>query len=259
MLEEWNSDGIPKYIQLAKILRRKITAQEYAPDEQIPTEAALCREYGVSRITVREAVDMLARESLLYRRQGRGTYVARQKLRRNIARLYSFSSDMRELGMAPSSRVLALAREEADAEDAERLRLPAENRFVTRIRRVRCANETPVLIETTLIPDALCPGLSTRDLAGGSLYRYLTEDYHLALHHAEETYEAVILSRAEAQALGCDPARPLPGFALQRIAYLEDGTPIELTRSVGRGDMLTLAITMFADKADFKRVISGNP
>jgi GntR family transcriptional regulator len=253
-----NSDGIPKYVQLGKILRRMIAAQEYRPGEQIPTEAALCRAYGVSRITVREAINTLAQEGLLQRRQGRGTFVARQKLRRNIARLYSFSSDMRELGIAPRSRMLALRREEADARAAERLCLPESNRFVTRIRRVRIANDIPVLLEDTLVPDHLCPGLADRELVNGSLYRYLTEDCHLVLHHAEETYESVILSRADAQVLGCGSTRPVPAFALQRIAFLADGSPIELTRSVGRGDMLTLAVTMFADTADFKRVISGN-
>jgi len=255
MLEEKHSEGIPKYVQLAKILREKILAQEYRPDEQIPTEANLCKEYNVSRITVREAINKLVQESLLNRRQGRGTYVVHQKLRRNIAKVYSFSSDMQRLGLRPSSRVLSITRGEADALAAEKLHLPDTNRTVVVIARIRKANETPVLIETTIVPDTLCPGLIEKDLEKGSLYQILTEDYQLVLHHAEETYEAIILSNKDAKLLGCPVNRPMPAFSLQRIAFLESGAPIEFTRSVGRGDMLTLAITMVADKADFKRVI----
>jgi GntR family transcriptional regulator len=257
MLEDKDAEGFPKYAQLARILRRKISAQEYLPGERIPTESELCRAYGVSRVTVREAVARLAQEGLLTRSQGRGTYVARRKLRRSIDRLYSFSTDMRELGVQPSSRVLTLAREEACPEDAALLALPEADPFVTRVRRLRLANGLPVLLEDTLVPDHLCPGLAARDLADGSLYRCMTEDYRLALHHAEESYEAVILRAADARALGCDPDRPVPAFALERIAYLADGAPVELTRSVGRGDMLTLAVTLFADKADFKRVFGS--
>ena len=124
MLEEKHSEGIPKYIQLAKILRDKILAQEYRPEEQIPTEADLCKEYNVSRITVREAINKLVQENFLDRRQGRGTYVVHQKLRRNIAKVYSFSSDMRQLGLRPSSRVLSITREQADSAVAEKLHLP---------------------------------------------------------------------------------------------------------------------------------------
>jgi GntR family transcriptional regulator len=255
MLEEKHSEGIPKYIQLAKILREKILAKEYKPGEQIPTEVVLCGQYNVSRITVREAINKLVQEGFLNRRQGRGTYVMQQKLRRNIAKLYSFSSDMLQMGIQPSSRVLAVTREAADAGVAEKLHLPESSRLVICITRIRMANETPVLLETTMIPDYLCPGLAEKDLSGGSLYKFFTEDYQLVLHHAEETYEAIILSRKDAQLLGYASTRPMPAFALQRVAFLESGAPIEFTRSVGRGDMLTLVITMVTDKADFKRVI----
>ncbi len=254
MLEEKHSEGIPKYIQLANILRDKIAAQQYRPGDRIPAEADLCAEYSVSRITVREAINKLVQESYLNRQQGKGTFVMPQKLRRNIARVYSFSADMREMGIAPSSRVLDVTREEAEDFAAERLRLPDSNRIVVVVKRVRLANDIPVLIETTTVPDFLCPGLADKDLARGSLYQCFAEDYQLKIHHAEETYESIILSRKDAQLLGC-AGRPVAAFSLQRVAYLENGVPVELTRSVGRGDMLTLTVNMVADKADFKRVI----
>ena len=255
VLDGRSGEGVPKYFQIARILRERIQRQEYAPGEQIPTEAELCETYEVSRITVREAINKLVQEGYLDRRQGKGTYVVHQKLRRNIAKVYSFSSDMRQLGLEPRSRILDLRVEEAPPEVARRMMLPETNRRVTRITRLRIANDVPVLIETAMIPEYLCAGLADRDLATGSLYRILTEEYRLMPHHAEETYEAIILSREDAVTLERDPDVPQPAFAIQRMTYLESGVPVEYGTSVGRGDLLTLAINMVADKADFQRVI----
>jgi DNA-binding GntR family transcriptional regulator len=248
-----DSEGVPKYVQLARILRDKITSKEYGVGERIPTESALGETYRVSRITVRQAIDKLVRDSFLDRRQGLGTFVLPQKLRRNIAKVYSFTSDMVEMGLEPGSRVLSLAIEEADEQDARSLQLPAGNRRVTRLSRVRMANNAPILRETTLIPEYLCPGLVDRDFAKTSLYRVLTEERGLLPHHAEETYEAVVLSRQDAALLGCPQRGAQPAFAIQRLTYLENGIPVELTRSVGRGDRITLAISMTSAQADVRR------
>jgi GntR family transcriptional regulator len=250
-----SGEGIPKYIQIARIIRERIQRQEYAPGGQIPTEVELCEAWQVSRITVREAVNKLVQEGWLDRRQGKGTYVVHQKLRRNIAKVYSFSSDMRQLGMVPRSRVLSLRVEEAPAAVVEKMKLPDTNHRVTRIIRVRIANDVPVLVETAMVPEYLCAGLAQRDLEHGSLYRILTEEYRLMPHHAEETYEAIIMSKEDAVTLERDPDVPQPAFAIQRMTYLESGIPVEYGTSVGRGDLLTLAINMVADKADFQRVI----
>jgi GntR family transcriptional regulator len=255
VLDGRSGEGIPKYFQIARILREKIQSQEYAPGGQIPTEVELCETYQVSRITVREAINKLVQEGWLDRRQGKGTYVVHQKLRRNIAKVYSFSSDMRQLGLEPRSRILDLRVEEASPEIVRKMKLPETNHRVTRITRVRIANDVPILVETAMIPEYLCAGLADHDLAGGSLYRILTEEYRLMPHHAEETYEAIILSREDAVVLERDPKVPHPAFAIQRMTFLADGVPMEFGTSVGRGDLLTLAINMVADKADFQRVI----
>ncbi|HUI72780.1 MAG TPA: GntR family transcriptional regulator [Spirochaetia bacterium] len=246
-------EGVPKYIQLAQIIREKIVRREYGVGERIPSETELGSTYRMSRITVRQAIDRLVRDGFLERRQGRGTYVLPRKLRRNIARVYSFTSDMQQMGLKPSSRVLALAVEEAQPDAALSLQLPPDNRRVTRVVRIRMANDLPILLETTLIPEYLCPGLVEEDFAKGSLYRILSEERRLSPHHAEETYEAVVLSRRDAQLLGCPSRGAQPAFAIQRLTYLENGRPIELTRSVGRGDRLTLAINMTSEQADVQR------
>jgi GntR family transcriptional regulator len=256
MQEAGSAEGVPKYIRLARILREQIVRQVYKVGERIPSEGELGASHRMSRITVREAVDRLVQEGLLERRQGRGTYVLPQKLRRNIAKVYSFTSDMLRLGLTPSSRVLSLVVENADRELTRTLQLPLENARVTRIVRVRKANDVPILLETTLIPEYLCPGLVAKDLQRDSLYRILTEDFQLVPHHAEEFYEAVVLSRGDAGLLECRSRGPQAAFAIQRLTYLESGLLVELTRSVSRGDRMTLAINMTSVAADFQRVVT---
>jgi GntR family transcriptional regulator len=250
-----DSEGVPKYIQLGRILRDKIVSQEYRPGDRIPSEVALGDTYHVSRITVRQAIDRLVRDGFLARRQGLGTYVLAQKLRRNISRVYTFTGDMQNMGLKPSSRVLELVVEEADEDTALSLQLPSSNWKVTRLTRVRLANGTPILLEATRIPEHLCPGLVEKDFSKGSLYRILTEDYRLPPHHAEETYEAIVLRRRDAELLECPSRGAQPAFAIQRLTYLENGIPIELTKSVGRGDRLTLAVNMTSGQADIQRRI----
>ncbi len=255
LLRDREAEGVPKYLQLAAILKEKIVKQEYKAEQQIPTEEKLCHQYGVSRITVREAIHRLVQEEFLARKQGKGTYVIPQKLRRDIARVYSFSQDMERLGLKPSSDVLEQQIEQADGETSERLRLPAADQRVTRIRRVRKANGAPVLVESTLVPTYMCPELVNEDLESGSLYAILTERYGLYPRTAEETYEAVVLRRTDAKLLGFAAGEPHAAFAIRRITFLENGAPMELTRSLGRGDRLTLGINMLADKADFQRLV----
>ena len=254
-LVDKSSEGIPKYFQLAKIIKDRIERQEYKGEEQIPSEAELCSTFQVSRITVREAINRLVAEGYLERRQGKGTYVAHQKLRRNIARIYSFSSDMKHLGLEPSSRMLSFSIDGADPEATELLKLPDNNRRVIRISRLRLANKIPVLKETTLIPEYLCANLEEGELEAGSLYKILTERYGFVLDHAEETYEAIIMPEEDVLLFGLDPSQPTSAFAIKNVTYLDNGTPIERTTSVGRGDLLTLVINMVSNEADFKRVI----
>ena len=158
-----NDARVSLYLQLYDILKGKILSGEYKADEKIPPDRELCETYNVSRITVLKAIDNLVQEQLLYRVQGKGTFVTSSKLRRNLPKLYSFSEDMRELGLVPGSQVLEQHVEEADEKIRTVLQLPKENIRVTKLVRVRLANDEPILLETTYIPLFLCPDLLKND------------------------------------------------------------------------------------------------
>jgi GntR family transcriptional regulator len=245
------NSGIPLYVQVVAELRAKISVGDYLPGQKIPPEFELCREFGVSRITIRRAVKTLVDERLLYTKQGKGTFVHAVKIGRRLPKLYSFSEDIRELGFEPSSRILEQTLAEADDETAALLDLPGSDRLVNKISRVRMANKIPILIERTFIPHYLCPDLLEESFDHKSLYRTLAERYRLELDRAEETYEVRLLTPSEAKELGCK--RSLPAFSIQRVAFHGGGGVLELTKSVGRGDLLRFSVQLITHEMRFSR------
>ena len=251
MEEIYSNRDVPLYVQLKNILKNQILSGAFKPGDRLPSENELGQVYRVSRITVRQAINALVQEGLVCRRQGRGTFVASPKLRRRLPKLYSFSEDMLELGLKPSSRVITQRVIEAEADVAELLHLSGENKKVNEIVRVRLANEDPILVEHTYIPYFLCPELIQEDLSKGSLYAILRDKYGLVLVHAFETYEVGKVGKEEASFLGC--RRGLPAFLIERVAFLRSDVPAELTRSVARGDRLRFTVHLVADQAQIRR------
>lgn len=250
-MEMREDSSIPLYQQVKNIIKGQIVNGILIPGAKIPTETELCAIYSVSRITVRQAINSLVQEKLLIRKQGKGTFVTPLKIR--LPRLYSFSEDMKELGLNPSSRVLEKEVIEADEEVATILRLPPANQKINKIVRVRLANNEPVLIERTFVPFHLCPDLLERDMEKGSLYHILRADYGFLLDHAVETYEVTLITKTQAKILKCKGLHP--AFAIERVAFLKTGVPYELTRSIGRGDRLRFSSQLFAEQSNFQRHI----
>jgi GntR family transcriptional regulator len=244
---------LPLYKQLRNIIKNQIELGSLKPGDRIPTDSELCDRYKVSRITVRQAISSLVQEGLLYRRPGKGTFVTFNKLRRKLPRLYSFSEDMKELGLKPSSRVLEQILIEANKEMFELFKLPVADSKVTKLVRVRLANKEPILIEKTFIPHYLCPDLVNENLEKNSLYNVLKEKYGLTLDNATENYEVTSLAEDEAKALNY--FKNSPAFFIERIAYLENGIPVELTRSISRGDRLRFTIKLLSDRVQIQRNI----
>lgn len=197
------------------------------------SERALCDRFGVSRMTARQALRALRDEGLLYSERGRGTFVAEPKFTVQTRQLLGFTEDMKARGLTPSSRVLSFQRRASAAEEAERLQLPA-NQEVFEIVRLRLADKIPMAYETCCLPTRLCPQLKRTDVERGSLYSTLEKSYGISIEWADEILEAAVATRKEAQALQL-PART-PVLVVQRTVYSEERIPIEVVRSVYRGD-----------------------
>lgn len=235
---------IPLYHQIYDALRQQIEDGVYLPGDQIPTEAELSASFGVSRITVKQAIKKLVQESMLYRKQGKGTFVCQPKVNRKLNRLISFNDEMLQKGMVPRAKVLEVEVITARRLLAEALHIP-EGEKVVRIRRLRTVDDEVMAVQTSHVPASLVPGLIEKtERLSGSLYRVLREDYGCSPAYGKESYSAVVLDGSDAEVLGVPDGTP--AFAAKRIAYLQDGRPIEYVESLLRGDRYVLDIELEA-------------
>jgi GntR family transcriptional regulator len=222
----------PLYHQLETELRERILSGEWPPGTQIPTEQELGQRYGVSRITVRQAVRNLVDSGYLERGQGRGTFVREPVLVAGERGLRSFSEEMRALALQPGARVLDARKAPADGVVAEHLGLEV-GAPVHRLRRLRTGDGRPIGLQTAHLPVARFPGLDERIAGGGSLYEVLASTYGVELDHARETFAVERLPADVAELL--DVAAGEPAFHVERVAYDAEG-PFEYTVSLMRGD-----------------------
>jgi GntR family transcriptional regulator len=239
---------VPQYEQSNGRVRPVATKQSLVRDEllsmldelqvgaSIPSERRLAASLGVSRPTLRNAIDELVREGLLVRRHGSGTYVAESKIALPLT-MTSFSEDMARRGMRPSSEVLSFETISAGAKLGQRLRIsPAEP--VWAIRRLRLADDETMAIEFLHVPKCVVPKLKREDLEGHSFYELLRERFGIVVASGVQTIEPTVTSEDEAEMLGV----PLhaPAFLFERVTESERGEVVEFVRSVYRGDRYKL-------------------
>lgn len=218
----------PLYIQLQHALRDAIVQRVLGPDEALPSERQLAADLNVSRITVRKAIDGLADEGLLERRQGSGNFVC-TRIDKNFSKLTSFSEDMRARGRTPRSQWLKKAAGTVTPEEALKLAM-SPGTLVYRFNRLRFADEAPMSIETCTIAAYALPSL---EAVGDSLYEALDRAGHRPVR-ALQRLHALLLSDDQARLLEARPRDA--GLLVERLGYLRDGRAIELSQSVYRGD-----------------------
>ncbi len=205
--------------------------QQLGVGTAIPSERQLSADLGVSRLTVRAALDDLAREGYLVRRRGSGTYVQHPKISQELT-ITSFSDDMRRRGMEPGSRTLSMTTILAGARLGRFLQVsPSEPILV--IKRLRMADGETMAIETLHLPEGLVPGLTAKDLTG-SFYDLLRDRYGIHIVHGTQTIEPTVTNEEESAALGV----PLhsPAFLFERTSRDERDRTVEFVHSVYRGD-----------------------
>ncbi|MCU1237978.1 MAG: transcriptional regulator, GntR family, partial [Candidatus Solibacter sp.] len=186
---------VPLYHQLQAILKAEIESRRWRADEQLPNETKIAELFGVSKITVRQALQKLAEQGYIRREHGRGTFVARRKFDEGPRELTSFTEEMRRHDLSASSRVLYQHMIEADVRIADALLLPLHSPIFV-VKRVRLAGGEPMSVQTAHIPAAFVPGLEVAEDV--SLYEILQSQYHLYPARARETYFATLAEPAVA-------------------------------------------------------------
>lgn len=234
---------VPLYYQLKELIRERLVLNgSLSPDTRIPGEEELASTYSVSRMTARQAVTQLVNEGVLYRRAGKGTFVARPKIERKLSRLTGYYEEMASRGLHPGTRVLKLSIVEAGRKLAPLLAIRPEDTMI-QIFRLRLADGEPMALQTVHIPHCRCPGLVNDDLTKFSLYQLLEQKYGLKLGHARESISASVASRQQAALLAVPKDAPL--LQIERLTFLDSDVPIECVESLYRADRYVYTANLF--------------
>lgn len=221
---------LPMYEVIYQDLAEQIASGALRPDSRLPSEGELADRYGVSRMTLRQALGQLKAEKLLVRRQGTGTFVAgpQHSAYRRVDRLASFRDDLALKGAALQTEIITQTSKIPPRDVRQRLFLKPRQQAV-QLCRVRIVDGVPAAIQDSWLPYAVAPALARVPLVGGSLYRTLSERCGIQLEWAEQEVSAALADEHQAEQLGVPVASPL--VTISRLAYADDTTPVEFARS----------------------------
>lgn len=232
---------VPIYYQLQEQLKNMIEKGELKPGDLISSEREYAERFQISRMTIRQALTKLVDEGYLYRVKGKGTFVAERKIEQPLQGLTSFTEDMKARGMVPGNELLSFEIIPASNLIANHLNIQ-EYGPVYEIKRIRLADDVPMALETTYIPANLIKGLTDEIMRHQSLYDYIEGRLLVKIDRGEQIIESSIADQMESQYLKIKKGSPI--MLIQRKSYLEDGTPIELVKSVYRADRYRFMINM---------------
>ena len=230
---------IPLYFQIQRNLMEQIQSGKLSEGDPLASEEELARVNKVSRMTARQALHGLKTSGYAFSQKGRGTFVTRPKLEKNIMHLRGFTEDMKHLGMVPSSKLLEQTVIKATAELAEKLKVEPDE-VVMRLRRLRLADGIPMALEESCIPLRQFPGLEKISFAKQSLYFVLRESFGVRVAYADEVIEALPATREESELLTMPKRTSI--LSISRIIMTTEEIPIEVACSRYRGDRYRASI-----------------
>lgn len=234
----------PQYRQIEQALRERI--ETLRPGERLPSDAELCAEFGVSRMTARNAMQRLAEDGLIARHPGRGSFVAETPAHRRANRLMTFTQEMLRRGRQPSSRVLTRVIRPSSTAEATALDIP-QRQPVVHIRRIRLADELPIALESTVLIGECARAVMTADLAHGSLHETLGRA-GFVLRRGNGTIAAAAATAEDARLLGIRTGDAL--LVERRVISDASGRRIEATESRYPGDRYALMVAFDVEAAD---------
>lgn len=217
----------PIYIQIHNDIKRAIEAGKWAVGDRIPSERELSRNFDVSRMTLRQAIQTLVDEGILERQVGSGTYVANQKVQEKMSGVTSFTDLMLTQGKQPTSKTISYHVMNPSLSEAEKLKLNEDDQ-VLRMERIRYGDDVPICFEVATVPEKLIDGLSKKEVTS-SLYRALEDKKQLSPGKAQQTVSAMSASERIAEYLSIKRGDAI--LRLRQVTYLQDGTPFEYVRT----------------------------
>jgi GntR family transcriptional regulator len=235
------------YSQVRETLRERMRDGTYLPDAQLPAKSELSAQFGVSRITVRQALADLQKEGLIIKVAGKGSFVSRPKASQPLARLEGFSEAMSRQGYTIRNKVISFKPIPASPLVAQQLGL-AENAPVIEIKRIRYLDREPVSLEITYLPEELGTRLAGEDLANRDIFLILEHDYGIPLGHADLQIGALVADEALALALQVMEGTAL--LKLQRLTHTAEGKPLDFEFLYFRGDAFQYQLRVARGRTD---------
>ena len=228
---------VPRYYEIEQALRERVG--KLHPGDALPSDAELCEEFGVSRMTARSAMARLVQEGIVRRIPGRGTFVAEQPVHRQAGSLISFSDEMRRRGRRPSSELLRRGLRAATPDEIASLAL-ADRADVAELVRLRLADGDPIAVESSAFPPELDAVLGAADLESGSLFDAMVGAGHVPTA-GRASLGARAATAADARHLGVKRGGPL--LVERRLIFDQAGRPLELTESRYAADRYALDVS----------------
>src|SRR5574340_1673745 len=238
MAETTRAGGIPVYVRIRETLRDDITSGLLKRGDRLPPEQELATKFSVSRMTIRESLEDLVDEGLLYRRHGVGTFVAFPHLQRDHTRLTSFFDKAEEEGVEVRAELLSLEVMTAKAVVARALDLPPGSRVI-RIKTLRYANNVPITVHEAYVPQKLFANIVNENLEHQHLWT-LIEKCGYKVKRAVQRLEARDADKELAALMKVKEGSPI--LFKERTVYAADGTPVEFTYCYNRGDAYSLTV-----------------
>ena len=240
MAELIRSEGIPIYVQIRETLRGEITSQVLKRGEKLPSEQELASQFKVSRMTIRESIEDLVDEGLLYRRHGVGTFVAYPHLQRDHTRLTSFFDKAENDGIQIRATLLNKDVLTAKPKIAHALDLPVGSKVI-RVKTLRFADNVPLTVHDAYVPHILFACILDENLEVQHLWT-LFEKSGYKVKRAIQRLEAREATKDIAHLLKIKEGAPI--LFKERTVYADDGTPVEFTYCYNRGDIYSLTVAL---------------
>ena len=240
MAELIRSEGIPIYVQIRETLRGEITGQVLKRGEKLPSEQELASQFKVSRMTIRESIEDLVDEGLLYRRHGVGTFVAYPHLQRDHTRLTSFFDKTENVGVQIRATLLNKEVLIAKPRIAQALDLPAGSKVI-RVKTLRFADNVPITVHDAYVPHILFAYILDENLEVQHLWT-LFEKRGYKVKRAIQRLEAREATKDIAHLMKIKEGAPI--LFKERTVYADDGTPVEFTYCYNRGDIYSLTVAL---------------
>jgi GntR family transcriptional regulator len=229
-----------------EILRQQIDERKFEPDHAIPSERILCRTYKISRITVRQAISEMMNEGILYRKPGKGTFVAKKKVNQGLVRFVNFSKTVLDLGMKPATKILENEIIPSDIQLARTLDIPATGQ-VLKLSLLGKGDEEPLVFYESYFPVALGRRMAReavkreREGIPFSTYDLYGESSGISFGRVTQTLEAVIADDTITTLMHVRRGSAL--LMVTSIFFAPDQRPLEFRKAMYRGDRYKFHIT----------------